>query len=74
MGVKKPNNKNQVSVHDDSEMFAVYVHPRVAEIIRAVNGIGLFGQTYPETLDRIVCGWILDNADRLRALGVEVPL
>jgi hypothetical protein len=44
------------------EYYTVELHPNVARHIALLQSTGLFGETEAETIERLVCDWILSNS------------
>jgi hypothetical protein len=52
--------------------FCMQLHPNPGRVIEELRLLGLHGETYPEILDRIICQWMIEHADDLRAWGIEL--
>lgn len=58
---------------DGAAHFSLTTSLQVGRILEGMLHIGLFGDNYPEILDRIVCQWVIEHMDTLKAMGVELP-
>jgi hypothetical protein len=42
--------------------YIVELHPNVARHVALLHSTGLFGETAAQTIERLVCDWILSNS------------